>query len=98
MINLIKKLIFPTLLLLIVLAFYLLDKDIRKNAQIIQDQQIKIEEYKIKIDSQKNVLLFQGARLRDLENRIGKLQIKNHSSEFIANCDCHICTLDKIIL
>ena len=63
----IKKLIFPTLILLIVLSFYLLNKDISKYSQIIEKQQIKIEEHEMRIDSQKNVLLFQGARLRDLE-------------------------------
>ena len=61
------KLIFPTLILLIVLSFYLLNKDISKYSQIIKDQQIKIEEHEMRINSQKNVLLFQGARLRDLE-------------------------------
>ena len=65
-------LIFPILILLIVLAFYLLNKDINKYSKII-------EEHEIRIDSQKNVLLFQGARLRDLENRIGKLQIKQYA-------------------
>ena len=70
--EMIKKLIFPTLILLIVLAFYLLNKDINKYSKII-------EEHEIRIDSQKNVLLFQGARLRDLENRIGKLQIKQYA-------------------
>ena len=68
----IKKLIFPTLILLIVLAFYLLNKDINKYSKII-------EEHEIRIDSQKNVLLFQGARLRDLENRIVKFQIKEYA-------------------
>ena len=61
------KLIFPTLILLIVLSFYLLNKDVSKYSQIIKDQQIKIEEHEMRINSQKNVLLFQGARLRDLE-------------------------------
>ena len=75
----IKKLIFPTLILLIVLSFYLLNKDINKYSEIIEKQQIKIEENETRIDSQKNVLLFQGARLRDLENRIGKLQIKEYA-------------------
>ena len=65
--EMIKKLIFPTLILLIVLSFYLLNKDISKYSQIIEKQQIKIEEHEMRIDSQKNVLLFQGARLRDLE-------------------------------
>ena len=79
MIKLIEKIILPTLILLIVLSFYLLNKDINKYSEIIEKQQIKIEENETRIDSQKNVLLFQGARLRDLENRIGKLQIKEYA-------------------
>ena len=79
MIKQIKRLIFPTLILLIVLSFYLLNKDISKYSQIIEEQKIKIEEHETRIDSQKNVLLFQGARLRDLEKRIGKLQIKQYA-------------------
>ena len=67
MIKQIKRLIFPTLILLIVLSFNLLNKDISKYSQIIEKQQIKIEQHEKRIDSQKNVLLFQGARLRDLE-------------------------------
>ena len=78
--EMIKKLIFPTLILLIVLSFYLINKDISKYSKIIEEQQIKIEEHETRIDSQKNVLLFQGARLRDLENRIGKLQIKQYAT------------------
>ena len=68
----IKKLIFPTLILLIVLAFYLLNKDINKYSKII-------EEHETRIDSQKNIILFQGSRLRNLENLIGKLQIKEYA-------------------
>tara|TARA_B100001093_G_scaffold146019_1_gene138691 strand:+ start:6920 stop:7168 length:249 start_codon:yes stop_codon:yes gene_type:complete len=79
MIKSIKKIIFPTLLLLVVLAFYLLDKDIRENTLIIVGQQKKIEEYEIKIASQQNVLLFQGARLRDLERRIVKVQARGYA-------------------
>ena len=78
MIKQIKRLIFPTLILLIVLSFYLLNKDISKYSQIIKEQQIKIEEHETRINAQKNVLLFQGGRLKDLENRIGKLQIKEY--------------------
>ena len=77
--EMIKKLIFPTLILLIVLSFYLLNKDISKYSQIIEEQKIKIEEHETRIDSQKNILLFQGARLRDLENRIAKFQIKEYA-------------------
>ena len=54
------------------MAVYLLNKDINKYSKII-------EEHEIRIDSQKNVLLFQGARLRDLENRIVKFQIKEYA-------------------
>ena len=79
MIKQIKHLIFPILILLIVLSFYLINKDIGKYSKIIEEQQIKIEEHETRIDSQKNVLLFQGARLRDLENRIGKFQIKEYA-------------------
>ena len=78
MIKQIKRLIFPTLILLIVLSFYLLNKDISKYSQIIEEQQIKIKEHETRINAQKNVLLFQEARLKDLENRIGKLQIKEY--------------------
>ena len=77
--EMIKKLIFPILTLLIVLAFYLLDKDINKYSKIIKEQQIKIEEHETRIDSQKNIILFQGSRLRNLENLIGKLQIKEYA-------------------
>ena len=79
MIKKIKLLIFPILTLLIVLAFYLLDKDINKYSKIIKEQQIKIEEHVTRIDSQKNIILFQGSRLRNLENLIGKLQIKEYA-------------------
>ena len=75
----IKKLIFSTLILLIALSFYLLDKDINKYSKIIKEQQIKIEEHETRIDSQKNIILFQGSRLRNLENLIGKLQIKEYA-------------------
>jgi len=79
MIKKIKLLIFPILTLLIVLAFYLLDKDINKYSKIIKEQQIKIEEHETRINSQKNIILFQGSRLRNLENLIGKLQIKEYA-------------------
>ena len=77
--EMIKKLIFPTLILLIVWAFYLLNAEIAKILMEIEKQETQIEEQQTRIDSQKNVLLFQGARLRDLENRIGKFQIKEYA-------------------
>jgi len=72
MIKLIKKLIFPTLLLLIVLAFYLLDKDIKKYSQII-------EEHEVIMLSHQNIFLFQGSRLRDLDIRVGKLLTRTYA-------------------
>lgn len=80
MIKKIRKLIIPTLILLIVWAFYLLNAEIAEILMEIEKQETQIEEQQTRIDSQKNVLLFQGARLRDLENRIGKLQIKQYAT------------------
>ena len=62
-----KKIIISILAALIVLSFYLLDKDIKEYGQIIVDQEVKISELELKVDAQKNVLLFQGARIRELE-------------------------------
>ena len=79
MIKKIRKLIIPTLILLIVWAFYLLNAEVAEILMEIEKQETQIEEQQIRIDSQKNVLLFQGARLRDLEKRIGKFQIKEYA-------------------
>ena len=68
-----KNIIIGILAALIVLSFYLLDRDIKQYGQIIVDQEIKISELELKVDAQKNVLLFQGARIRELE-RGGKIQ------------------------
>ena len=87
MINLIKKLIFPTLLLLIVLAFYLLDKDINEYAQIIEEQQISIDKHEALIEAQGNILVLQGARISGLENGIIDLQIKNNSCGLAVKLD-----------
>ena len=87
MINLIKKLIFPTLLLLIVLAFYLLNKDINEYAQIIEEQQISIDKHEALIETQGNILVLQGARISGLENGIIDLQIKNNSCGLAVKLD-----------
>ena len=62
-----KNIIIGILAALIVLSFYLLDRDIKEYGQIIIDQEIKISELELKVNAQKNVLLFQGARIRELE-------------------------------
>ena len=87
MIRLIKKLIFPTLLLLIVLAFYLLNKDINEYAQIIKEQQISIDKHEALIETQGNILVLQGARISGLENGIIDLQIKNNSCGLAVKLD-----------
>ena len=51
-----KKIIISILAALIVLSFYLLDKDIKEYGQIIVDQEVKISELELKVDAQKNVL------------------------------------------
>jgi hypothetical protein len=68
-----KNIILGILAALIVLSFYLLDKDIKEYGQIIVDQEIKISELELKVNAQKNVLLFQGARIRELEKE-GRIQ------------------------
>ena len=82
MLGMIKKLIFPTLILLIALSFYLLDKDINKYSQIVEEQQIQIDDLKkqlgyhnIRITSQMDTLMVHRSRLEQiktfLENRMG---------------------------
>ena len=78
-----KNVIIGILAALIVLSFYLLDRDIKQNSQIIIDQEIKISELEIKVSAQKNVLLFQGARIRELE-KVGSIKIIPKNKEFIS--------------
>ena len=61
------NIIFSTLAIIMVLAFYLLNAEIEKILVEIEEQEIKIEEHQQRIDSQKNIILFQGARIRQLE-------------------------------
>ena len=61
------NIIFTTLALVTVLAFYLLNAEIAKILVEIEKQEIKLEEHQKRIDSQKNIILFQGARIRQLE-------------------------------
>ena len=85
----IKKLIFSTLILLIALSFYLLDRDINKYSQIVEEQQIQIDDLKkqlgyhdVRITSQMDTLMVHRSRLEQikafLENRMtGNLASKN---------------------
>ena len=69
-----KNIILGILSALIVLSFYLLDNDIKKYEKVIDDQQSKLSELELRIDSQKNILLFQGSRIRELE-KVGSIKI-----------------------
>ena len=79
--EMIKKLIFSTLILLIALSFYLLDRDINKYSQIVEEQQIQIDDLKkqlgyhnVRITSQMDTLMVHRSRLEQiksfLENRM----------------------------
>ena len=61
------NIIFSALALVTILAFYLLNAEIEKILVKIDEQETKIEEHQKRIDSQKNIMLFQGVRIRELE-------------------------------
>ena len=71
------NIIFSTLAIIMVLAFYLLNAEIAKILMEIEEQEIKIEEHQKRIDSQKNVILFQGARIRELETSRPEVSLKD---------------------
>ena len=71
------NIIFFTLALIIVFAFYLLNAEIAKILLEIEKQEIKIEEHQKRIDGQKNIILFQGARIRELEKNKPRLSLKD---------------------
>ena len=87
--EMIKKLIFSTLILLIALSFYLLDRDINEYSQIVEEQQVQIENlekqlgyHNVRITSQMDTLMVHRSRLEQiktfLENKmVGGLASKN---------------------
>jgi hypothetical protein len=87
--EMIKKLIFSTLILLIALSFYLLDRDINEYSQIVEEQQVQIDDLKkqlgyhnVRITSQMDTLMVHRSRLEQiktfLENKmVGGLASKN---------------------
>ena len=77
-----KNIIFTVLGLLLVTSFYLLDRDINKISQIVEEQQTEIVDLKkrlgyhnVRISSQMDTLMVHRSRLEQikkfLENRIG---------------------------
>ena len=87
--EMIKKLILPTLILLIALSFYLLDRDINEYSQIVEEQQVQIDNlekqlgyHNVRITSQMDTLMVHRSRLEQiktfLENKmVGGLASKN---------------------
>ena len=82
-----KNIIFTVLSLLVVTSFYLLDKDINKISQIVQEQQTEIVDLKkqlgyhnVRISSQMDTLMVHRSRLEQiktfLENMRGGLASK----------------------
>ena len=71
------NIIFGTLAVIMVLAFYLLNAEIAKILVEIEEQETKIEEHQKRIDGQKNIILFQGARIRELEKSKPKMSLKD---------------------
>ena len=79
-----KNIILGILAALIVLSFYLLNSDIKKYEKVIDKQQTKLSELELRINSQKNILLFQGSRIRELEKG-SKIIIPKNQKHFTAN-------------
>ena len=87
--EMIKKLIFSTLILLMALSFYLLDRDINEYSQIVEEQQVQIDNlekqlgyHNVRITSQMDTLMVHRSRLEQikafLENKmVGGLASKN---------------------
>ena len=71
------NIIFTALALVTILAFYLLNAEIAKILVEIEEQEIKLEEHQKRIDSQKNIILFQGARIRELEKSRPEVSLKD---------------------
>ena len=75
--NMKTNIILTLLALVTILAFYLLNNEIEKILVEIEEQKTKIEEHQKRIDSQKNIILFQGARIRELEKSKPKMSLKD---------------------
>ena len=74
------NIILTLLALVTILAFYLLNDEIEKILVEIEEQETKIEEHQKRIDGQKNIILFQGARIRELERAKQKSTFKDYAA------------------
>jgi archaellum component FlaC len=82
MIKQIKGLIFPTLILIIVASFYLLNKDINEYSQIVEEQQVQIDTLKkqlgyhdIRISGQMDTLMVHRSRLEQIKTFLKDLNL-----------------------
>ena len=78
--NMKTNIILTLLALVTILAFYLLNDEIEKILVEIEEQETKIEEHQKRIDGQKNIILFQGARIRELERAKQKSTFKDYAA------------------
>ena len=77
-----KNIIFTVLGLLLVTSFYLLDRDINKYSQIVQEQQIQIDDLKkqlgyhdIRISGQMDTLMVHRSRLEQIKTFLKDLNL-----------------------
>ena len=77
-----KNIIFFILILFIVLSFYLLDKDINKYSEIIEEQQVEINYLKkklgyhdIRLSGQMNTLMVHRSRLEQIKTFLEDLNL-----------------------
>ena len=77
-----KNIIFSILILFLVLSFYLLDKDINKYSEIIEEQQVEINYLKkklgyhdIRLSGQMNTLMVHRSRLEQIKTFLEDLNL-----------------------
>jgi len=82
-----KNIIFPALILLTALSFYLLDKDIDKSSEIIEAQQAKIDNlekqlvyHDMRLSGQMDTLMVHRSRLEQIKNFLENMNL-NYASK-----------------
>ena len=81
-----KNIIFPALILLTALSFYLLDKDINNYSKIIEEQQARIDNletklgyHDIRLSGQMDTLMVHRSRLEQIKNFLENMNL-NYAS------------------
>lgn len=90
MIKKIQYLIFPTLILLVALSFYLLDRDINKYSEIIAEQQTRIDAVEkqlgynnIRLGAQMEMLMVHRSRLEQIKTFLENMGQRYVSTKLI---------------